>query len=61
MKLAYADREAYYGDPDFCDVPLNTLLSDAYNADRRSQITEAASLDLLPGVIPASRTRSTAR
>lgn len=52
MKLAYADREAYYGDPNFGDVPLNTLLSDAYNADRRQQITDAASLDLLPGVIP---------
>jgi len=52
MKLAYADREAYYGDPDFCDVPLNTLLSETYNAARRSQITGRASTDLLPGLVP---------
>ncbi|MEO1114111.1 MAG: gamma-glutamyltransferase family protein [Pseudomonadota bacterium] len=52
MKLAYADREAYYGDPDFCDVPLNTLLSETYNAARRSQITGHASADLLPGIVP---------
>ncbi|WP_434051021.1 MAG: gamma-glutamyltransferase family protein [Roseibium sp.] len=52
MKLAYADREAYYGDPDFCDVPLNALLSETYNAARRLQITGHASTDLLPGIVP---------
>ena len=31
-KLAYADREAFYGDPDFVEVPMATLLSDAYNS-----------------------------
>ena len=27
-KLAYADRETFYGDPDFVEVPMATLLSD---------------------------------
>ena len=38
MKLALADRERYYGDPIYVDVPLEHLLSDAYNAERRSMI-----------------------
>jgi len=48
-KLAYADRDAWYGDPDFVDVPMKTLLSDAYNAERRKLIGDTASLDLRPG------------
>jgi gamma-glutamyltranspeptidase/glutathione hydrolase len=49
-KLAFADREAFYGDPDFVDVPMQTLLSDAYNADRRKLIDGGkASLELRPG------------
>jgi len=51
-KLAFADREAYYGDPDFIDVPIETLLSEAYNAERRKLIGARASLDLIPGAIP---------
>ena len=51
MKLAYADREAYYGDPDFVAVPLNELLSDGYNDERRHLIGPRASLDLRPGHI----------
>jgi len=50
-KLAYADREAFYGDPDFVKVPMATLLSDAYNAARRKLVTDKASLDLRPGSI----------
>jgi gamma-glutamyltranspeptidase / glutathione hydrolase len=54
-KLAFADREAYYGDPDFVDVPMNTLLGTDYNAGRRSQITSEASGDLRPGSIDGYR------
>lgn len=38
IKLAAADREAYYGDPRFMDVPIEALVSAAYAADRRRQI-----------------------
>ncbi|MGL4494634.1 MAG: gamma-glutamyltransferase family protein [Beijerinckiaceae bacterium] len=51
VKLAFADREAYYGDPDFSAIPLDTLLSNAYAADRRSLITDRASHDIRPGMI----------
>jgi gamma-glutamyltranspeptidase / glutathione hydrolase len=48
-KLAFADREAWYGDPLFTDVPLADLLSPAYNDERRGRIGSTASLDLAPG------------
>jgi len=51
-KLAYADREAFYGDPDFVEVPMARLLSDAYNAERRKLVDRSASLKLRPGFIP---------
>jgi gamma-glutamyltranspeptidase / glutathione hydrolase len=50
-KLAYADREKFYGDPDFADVPMATLLSDAYNDARRKLVTDEASLELRPGSV----------
>jgi len=49
QKLAFADREAFYGDPDFVDVPMATLLSPAYNDARRALITDRASLEFRPG------------
>jgi len=49
MKLAFADREAFYGDPAFVDVPMPTLLSPAYNDARRQLIGEQASLAFRPG------------
>jgi gamma-glutamyltranspeptidase/glutathione hydrolase len=51
-KLAFADRDTYYGDPDFVDVPVATLLSDRYNRERRALIGATASLEQRPGVIP---------
>jgi gamma-glutamyltranspeptidase/glutathione hydrolase len=49
-KLAFADREVYYGDPEFIDVPLDGLLSDRYAAIRRELIDSAhASMDQRPG------------
>ncbi len=50
-KLAYADREAFYGDPKFADVPMQTLLSEAYNAERRKLVGATASLDQRAGTI----------
>ncbi len=50
-KLAFADREAFYGDPDFVEVPTATLLSDAYNSERRGLLGDSASLQLRPGSI----------
>ena len=49
LKLAYADREAWYGDPNFVDVPIETLLSDEYNDARRKLVGDRASLELRPG------------
>jgi gamma-glutamyltranspeptidase/glutathione hydrolase len=45
IKLAYADRNAYYGDPAFSQVPMAGLLSKAYAAERRALIGTQASLD----------------
>jgi gamma-glutamyltranspeptidase/glutathione hydrolase len=50
-KLAYADREAFYGDPKFAKVPMETLLSERYNNDRRRQISQWANMEQRPGVI----------
>ena len=50
-KLAFADREAFYGDPDFTPNPVGTLLSDAYNDARRGLIGPEASMALRPGQI----------
>jgi gamma-glutamyltranspeptidase/glutathione hydrolase len=48
-KLAFADREAWYGDPDFTDVPITTLLSTEYTDARRRLVGPDASAELRPG------------
>ena len=50
-KLAFADREKFYGDPKFEQIPIETLLSDAYNDERRKLIHQTASLELRPGSV----------
>lgn len=50
-KLAFADRDTFYGDPDFVSVPIDTLLSDSYNAARRKLVTDKASMDYRPGSV----------
>jgi gamma-glutamyltranspeptidase / glutathione hydrolase len=50
-KLAFADREAFYGDPKFVDVPIRTLLSEAYNIERRKLVSDRASLEMRPGTV----------
>jgi gamma-glutamyltranspeptidase/glutathione hydrolase len=46
-KLAFADREAWYGDSD--DVPLDLLLSPEYTAARCALVGVQASAELRPG------------
>ncbi|MBL8234746.1 MAG: gamma-glutamyltransferase [Bryobacterales bacterium] len=52
LKLAYADRDTFYGDPKFVKVPMDTLLSKAYADQRRKLIGARASLEFIPGQIP---------
>lgn len=51
-KLAFADRDVYYGDPHFSKIPEEELLSKTYAAERRKLIDpDHASLESRPGKI----------
>ena len=50
-KLAFADREAWYGDPRFVDVPVDALLAEEYAAERRRLVGPEASHELRPGAV----------
>ena len=57
LKLSYADRDTYYGDPKFNHIPTDVLLSKSYAAERRKQIGHNASLDFVPGTINGKQGR----
>ncbi len=51
LKLAYADRDTFYGDPKFAKVPGDALLSKDYAERRRAEIGEQASKEFRPGEV----------
>ena len=53
LKLAFADRERYYGDPEFAAVPIDGLLDKTYAAQRVQGIGERACPELPPCGTPA--------
>ncbi|MBH8561586.1 gamma-glutamyltransferase [Nostoc sp. CENA67] len=58
MKIAYADRSQYLGDPDFVKVPVQQLLSTAYAKKRRQEINmdvAKPATEVKPGIIPNSQ------
>ncbi|HYM70220.1 MAG TPA: gamma-glutamyltransferase family protein [bacterium] len=48
LKLAFADREAFYGDPLFVEIPMDALLSDPYVTARRALINADRAWPHLP-------------
>jgi gamma-glutamyltranspeptidase / glutathione hydrolase len=61
MRLAYADREKYLGDPDFVKVPVNGLLDKDYVASRSALISATTSLPAYaPGTPPGAEPRTAA-
>ncbi len=60
MKLALADREAYYGDPNFSTIPIDGLLSKEYAAERARLIDPSkATPDLPPAGDPWKYSKAT--
>ncbi len=57
LKLAYADRDTYYGDPKFTKIPADRLLSKEYGAERRKLITNESSHEFRPGAIDGYRSK----
>jgi gamma-glutamyltranspeptidase/glutathione hydrolase len=57
MKLAYADREVFYGDPRCVDVPLAALLADDNARSRRALVGDTASLEQRPSDLPGAGER----
>lgn len=55
LKLAMADRDAWYADPEVVDVPLDAMLERSYAAERAALITDTALREVRPGS-PGGRT-----
>lgn len=55
LKLGYADRDTYYGDPKFVQIPAERLLSKEYAAERRKLVAPRSSQEFRPGS-PAGKT-----
>jgi gamma-glutamyltranspeptidase/glutathione hydrolase len=51
MKLAYADRDTYYGDPKFNHLPTQVLIGKDYATERRKAIGNSASQEFVPGAL----------
>lgn len=60
-KLAFADREAWYGDPSAVDVPMAGLLNPSYADTRRTLVSGTASLELRPGTVDGREPRLPSR
>ena len=61
MRLAYADRDAYVGDPDFVRVPISGLIDSRYLASRSALISPDHALpDVEPGTPPGAQRRTRA-
>jgi gamma-glutamyltranspeptidase/glutathione hydrolase len=64
VELAMADREAYFGDPNFVDVPIDGLLSKEYAAERRKAMTPGKAFGKIPAPgdpIPFSEATATGK
>lgn len=48
LNLSFADRHAYYGDPDFVDVPIDALLSRDYTREQRQRIDMTRAFEAMP-------------
>ncbi|NEQ32929.1 MAG: gamma-glutamyltransferase [Leptolyngbya sp. SIO4C5] len=57
-KLAFADRDRWLSDPDFVDIPVETLISKAYSDRRRRQISLTQANSYLPGSLGGDTTYS---
>ncbi|GGE34329.1 gamma-glutamyltransferase [Marinicauda pacifica] len=53
-RLAFEDRARFYADPDFADIPVETLISEAYADERRSLISPDTARESVPHGDPAA-------